>query len=515
MAREKGGYSEVESLKKSKAQIGKDYKRIDLLFTSIFSIIFLLVFAKEMFAPEMFFYSIFDYFNGKNPNDAMHYGYFLISMAIIYLIIYVFLNKKFIHISEKNSILFKILDFPFWILRFLFPIPDELKKSVGISAGYFAKLRKNFFFQTIEKTDGYIRSPDLSLFKDRDYLFGKSVNANIKKLFRSEEHYDDLFYIIEGYLNNGLYDTVLYKPENDILPDENIQKLKEKTAKEDAKLELEKRNYKYFQSYMIREDIDDVTLSLNAIRIFLWKQKNIFSLYLDENLKNKKPTTRMFSIISRVTELARDIHFKRKITNGLDDSKKEKIIKLVENLENKEGETRKEIKNKKTILNTGEGYTLLKDMLLADFTLVCFRTIINQFMNLPAGTIVVKIEDYSTRMIMDYYTRHSLLEIDKGRNDGSTESFQSDNYVNLFFLLFTDFLDSNNNAFYDELYFKFNTNEASKPLSFNQLKELVDESKNASKVYRDITNENAFAMEENSLDSTIGNMMKQAFEEKT
>jgi hypothetical protein len=113
-------------------------------------------------------------------------------------------------------------------------------------------------------------------------------------------------------------------------------------------------------------------------------------------------------------------------------------------------------------------------MLMADFTLILFKIVINQFMNIPAGTMVVKVEDYDTRMIIEYYKQLSTIEIVEKKNDGQSKLFKSDNYVNLFFLMFAYFINDKENNVFSELYFKFNTAEYNKPLSFSELKKLID-----------------------------------------
>ena len=93
---------------------------------------------------------------------------------------------------------------------------------------------------------------------------------------------------------------------------------------------------------------------------------------------------------------------------------------------------------------------------------------------IPAGTMVVKVEDYDTRMIIEYYKQLSTIEIVEKKNDGQSKLFKSDNYVNLFFLMFAYFINDKENNVFSELYFKFNMAEYNKPLSFSELKKLID-----------------------------------------
>ena len=54
------------------------------------------------------------------------------------------------------------------------------------------------------------------------------------------------------------------------------------------------------------------------------------------------------------------------------------------------------------------------------------RLILQRYCNIPAGLLVVKLEDYSMRMITEVYNDKKLVNISKNQNDGSSESFNCD-----------------------------------------------------------------------------------------
>lgn len=501
----KGAYSEVESLKKGKHQIAKDYRRIELLLSAGGTVVFMIFFSKDLLSKDIFSFSILRFFQDDVIYTGnFNYKLFYIVMILLFLYSFLFVTKKdlkrlkmpkFSEYKEakKRSFLKMIFFFiryfilfiinsPFIALSKVFNMPSDIENKVGIEMGYLNKLEKKFFYQILEKEDGYSRAKELTIFKNRRYLFGEEYD-DIFKLFRSQKHFDDLFLIIEGYLDKShLYDTKLYKKGEDILPDSLIKKINNNAKKEEEKIGDEK-NYKYFQTYMLRENkdgilTDNVTISLNAMVIFMSKQKALFKKHIANyfSFKNGISTVKK-EAIERLITLAKDVHFRKKITKGLDDNEQKRVIELLEAFEYNIGLPKVRGANqqkKETLIDDDVAFSYLSNMLMADFTFVLFRMIISRFMNLPAGTIVVKIESYDTRMIIEYYKQLALIDIVENKNDGKSESFMSDNYVNLFMILFANFLNNKENGTFQELYFKFNTDESTKPMSIDVLKELID-----------------------------------------
>lgn len=761
LSRRHGAYSEVESLKKGKWQIAKDYRFLEMALAVLIALCIMAVFCNTLWSGEIFFESITSYFKilkaeyfpEKVTMSEMieieklkksDFNYVVFYPTMLYCLFYFFLyttkkansriirfiqvrdNVKFFdylffrfsypkifgkgendglkqflyafpYIFYKNlfstaiDYLRFIINAPFLLLSFLMFFPEDWKKVLKIDFGYLDKLERKFFFQIAQKDDGYERAKELTIFKDRKILFGNNYE-DIKNLFKSSDDFDDLFYIIEGYLHNSkLFDTKLYKLDEDITAPidyyftnyKNLNKLnielrakkeinyddeynkikleldnelkmikdsnkskntlsyiqdagfgssdkqtlvtkseqvikneyKNKIAKLNEKLEklmlkliiteiiandnsIEKKQsviekklkdenqYKYFQSYMLRKKAskddknttvltDDVTLSLMSFNVFLSDKKEKFSKYISDifNVSENGVSSPSKEFIARLDKLYCDLHFNKKLkkcstaeemfacnlalentniskkmikagdfvrTKGNSTrsiinyyleysfkAKQEKeqisIIKSVKNISSakinkliavtknkiaqdnisevnkvkftKELDAYENVKkilseNENSILKNDEslknlfdfaiklGYILIRDkirnMLLADFSFVIFRMMISQFMNIPAGTIVSKIDSYDTRMIIEYYKTRATIEIEEKRNDGQSEAYQSDNYVNLFLILFNTFVDNPKNKVYQELYFKFNTSEATKPMTFEELKNSID-----------------------------------------
>jgi hypothetical protein len=70
--------------------------------------------------------------------------------------------------------------------------------------------------------------------------------------------------------------------------------------------------------------------------------------------------------------------------------------------------------------------------LVCYFRLMLFKMIIGQYVNLPAGVMVVKIRDYTARMITEIFEDHCMVSIISDKNDGTNSEFESDNLANLF-----------------------------------------------------------------------------------
>ena len=67
-----GAYSEVESLKKGKHKIAKDYRRNELLLSLVFAFIICFLFNyNELFSKDTFFFSIFDYIKAIKKSVAI------------------------------------------------------------------------------------------------------------------------------------------------------------------------------------------------------------------------------------------------------------------------------------------------------------------------------------------------------------------------------------------------------------------------------------------------------------
>ena len=184
---------------------------------------------------------------------------------------------------NPKSLILRVFGTPMKAIGFglnkLIGIPDDLKHKIGFEAGWTEKLDKKFFNQVVKQQDGYKRAKNLQIFYDLPYIFGNTATNNIKRLFISNESFNDLFVILEGYLQNGLYDELWIK-DNDIVT---------LNYKEQNGLDIpNSKIYENFQAYKIRKgqqeikniatnktekivvDQDVVVFSRNALKIFLY-----------------------------------------------------------------------------------------------------------------------------------------------------------------------------------------------------------------------------------------------------
>ena len=100
---------------------------------------------------------------------------------------------------------------------------------------------------------------------------------------------------------------------------------------------------------------------------------------------------------------------------------------------------------------------ILKERLVIWFKFYFTRLILQRYCNIPAGLLVVKIEDYSMRMITEVYNDKKLINISRNQNDGSSESFNGDGLVNLFLFVWNAFLYGRKIKVTQDLEFNINT----------------------------------------------------------
>lgn len=69
------------------------------------------------------------------------------------------------------------------------------------------------------------------------------------------------------------------------------------------------------------------------------------------------------------------------------------------------------------------------------FKLVMFRRLFKLYMNIPAGWMVIRLEDYNAKAIMSSIDRETLVIIDS-RNKGDIKGFPDDRFVRMFLLIY-------------------------------------------------------------------------------
>jgi hypothetical protein len=100
---------------------------------------------------------------------------------------------------------------------------------------------------------------------------------------------------------------------------------------------------------------------------------------------------------------------------------------------------------------------ILKERLVIWFKFFFARIILQRYCNIPSGLLVVKLEDYSMRMITEVYNDKKLINISKNQNDGSSKSFNKDGLVNLFLYTFNAYLLGRKTRVLSDLDFNINT----------------------------------------------------------
>lgn len=465
MNERKGAFGEVEAIKSSKFRIKRDQTLVIFGVAFLLVGIIVLIIFGDLNTNALFYSPIaYPFDSAVNPWGVVdkekqlfldnYPSFFFFLLFLFYCAFCIFLTK-----THKPKSLFwlwfgKPMRFIGWALNNMAQLPKDLEPKIGFDAGWFEKLEKDFFNQIVRQEDGYKREKNLKIFYDLPYIFGNTAHDNIKRLFISKESFDDLFSILEGYLNGSeLYDE-LWIGDNDIVTQDYANK---------KGLDIPKSKiYEHFKAYKIRkgyqtiqneitkrkEDIlvdkDVVVFSRNAVKIFLQKFSVKFYKYLTENIFvierfefNPTPAKLLLA-------LKKDITFMSKVRKYYTEEEANLFFETFN-------------KGIEALITNKETKNMLLEMLMADFMLITFRMVIERYMGVPAGLLVSKISDYDTRMILETYQRRVLVKIVPTKNDGSTAILNSDNYTNLFICLLSSFFDVAEYNFFQELKEKFNT----------------------------------------------------------
>ena len=456
----KGAFGEVESIKTSKVRIKRDRALVVYgICIFIIAVIIFIIFGD--FHKELLFYIPFNYFSDLTTTVNSNKKMFLQGYPILFGILAFGLYIVFCIVSQKlykpKFILFKLFVLPMKaigvMLNKMLQIPDDLEHKIGFESGWFEKLDKNFFNQVVTQQDGYKRAKNLKIFYDLPYIFGNTACNNIKRLFISDDSFNDLFKILEGYLQDGLYDE-LWIGDNDIVTKE--------FAKNNGLEISDSKIYENFKSYMIRKGYqnikntttnitekvlvsqDVVVFSRNALKIFLQIHSIKFYKHLAERILVAKQFEFNPMTPKLISLLRNDIGFLSKLKRYYNEQQQELFLKTFDD-------------GIESLLTKQETKSMLFEMFMADFMLITFKMVVERFMGIPAGLLVSKIADYDTRMILEIYQRRVLVKIVPTKNDGSTAILNSDNYTNLFIHLLNSYFDISEYGFFQELQSKFNT----------------------------------------------------------
>lgn len=248
------------------------------------------------------------------------------------------------------------------------------------------------------------------------------------RLFKDENQFVDYLKITEGYLREPgkrKYDELFFS-EN-------------------------KNTLKKFRAFNGR---DKVYFSMDYIKFKVDEQSVIFEEFLTKRFL--KGSTRVSAEIFAYFKMI--INDKKYDYNLLGITKENLKSNKYSKKELKElNEELQEIREAKEKENIPFIENILKERLVIWFKFYFTRLILQRYCNIPAGLLVVKIEDYSMRMITEVYNDKKLINISRNQNDGSSESFNGDGLVNLFLFVWNAFLYGRKTKVTQDLEFNINT----------------------------------------------------------
>lgn len=302
----------------------------------------------------------------------------------------------------------KVLYYLFFPLSMaLLPInPDNNsdKERLFLRLGWLNHLEFSFFKQSIKEENGYERVETLKLFKNYMTLFTKENNPSkailspeyrtLLSFFKSSDDLKEIFNITEGYLHSdgGKYDKALSR--------------KEYLNMLNSKFGGELDNFRCYDGY------STVYFSFDLIKDLIDEESERFESYIDR-----------FAITEGGLEFTRSVQEYFDMVKN-DDRMIEDLKKLY---------APKQIK-KDFDLTDKEIVSRSKYMMGLFFRYFAIHYIINQYINLPAGTVVMKMDNYSLRQSAEIYDSKVLVSIVKGKNDGSNMGFRNDGFANMFLL---------------------------------------------------------------------------------
>jgi hypothetical protein len=274
---------------------------------------------------------------------------------------------------------------------------EDDKKKVYMKFGWLSHLERNFFKQEVKRTDGYNRVSKLNIMKNYPEYFSKksgvdALTANdfvfLMRLFKSSKEMKDLMLISEGFVAKGepKFDRIL--------------------SSEEFKIMLQ--NCGGIDNIRMFNGKDEVLYSHDTIKALMDVEAQSFEKYI-----------RKYAFDSRMLFTRRFQLYAGNLKNDIN-AKKYLFVKGQEKF------------SEQIMADNAKFMEYLVFVLVVYFRFVLWKVIIGQYVNLPAGTIVVKQRDYAIRMITESFDDKSLINIAKNKNDGSTDQFESDNLVNLF-----------------------------------------------------------------------------------
>lgn len=303
----------------------------------------------------------------------------------------------------------------------------ENRKKYFMRHGWLSHLEKNFFKQTVHLIDGYQRSSRLNIFKDYPALFSDEQNAEraiksqsfqtMVSFFKSKKSLEDVFYISEGYIC-----------------DEEAMKYDKLLSKEEFEEILERDFGGVLENFRVYDGRDNIYFSFDLMKRLIDTESKRFHLFMSRyaldptGLEFSRSFRKHYDLLIRdknTLDMIRQVYCPAPLSK-ISDMNKEELVRRV---------------------------LFIFDVY---FRFFAFFYIVNQYINLPAGTVVVRMDDYTLRMITETYDNKNIVSIEARKNDGSTDSFKGDALTNMFLLAWNYYNYSVENSFHKKVYNIYN-----------------------------------------------------------
>jgi len=488
-------FGNIESRREEKNNLKKWWKRLNVFFFITASATVLMFGFMSDKAEEKYYeinYLDFVVLDHANLSDLSINAqrYYIVGAFVLFFIFSLFGAKSKLEYEEELN--FKIKKSPSMIFKIKYKLislfdnalymamlpfsygtlgidsdSDYLKKKFFMRYGWMSHLERSFFKQTFSLIDGYARKKELSDFKNFPLLFSRHTKMedallspeyrSTVKLFKSPEKLEDIFKITEGYMRNDA------KKYDEYLDPVNFKKV-------------------------LNRDFDG---KLNNFKVYDGRDKVYFSFALVKNIIDVE-ARRFVSFMDKYSTTSSGLDFTRSYKPFFTMLKEDKnTLKMLKGLHAPEPMTEdRDLTQKELMQRVNFVFEIY-------FRFCSVFYIINQYINLPAGTVVVRMEDYTIRMIVEAYDNQNIVSIEKRKNDGSTDSFRGDALVNMFLLSWNYYNYSVNNSFKDKVYSIFNLrDEEVEERGSGEVSSMVE---NMSKTLKTPVGDNVFEVDEEQM----------------
>jgi len=447
-----GDYAQIEQRRQEKYRLRKIWTYFMWFLYAGGSLSIIALITKEGMSDTPWVnFLIVDMFSGKMESPINLTAYFLIALPVFFVFWVVFFADSILEVkdnilelsSQKKKVgwmlryklkIASLLDqFVFWMffpVSYIFLAVDgddqHNKDMFFIRFGWMSHLERSFLRPTIKQTDGYSRVERLDIFKRYPLLFTDKTNIDsatlspefltLNSLFRSKETFEDIFLITEGYLRSsgGKFDTLLTEKEfNKILEDECEGSL---------------------DNFRVYDGGANIYFSFDLIDKLIDSEAQKFSSFMKRysltgsGLEFTRTYRKYFELLyldKKTVKMIRDLYAPHPLKEG-DKLSREELVRRI---------------------------LYLFDLYFRFFSLFY---IINQYINLPAGTVVVRMSDYTLRMITESYDNECIVSIEERKNDGSTDGFNGDALANMFLVAWNYYNHTVNNSLKERVYTIFN-----------------------------------------------------------